>query len=449
MSIKPKLTRFDLAMIVVSLIIGLGIFKTPGLVAKNAGSPLIFFSAWVFGAIICWFGAITYSEIGSRLPVPGGSYTILSFCYKPEFAFMVNWIQGISNAASIGALALVGAEYLAEGVFPTSFHNSGHYLVIALITIITLFFLNLMGIKMGARAQNIISISKIGLILVLGMALFLPENTANQHLNFSILPILQHPLASFKSFGICLLGVFFAYEGYQWILNFGGDILKPSLNLPKAVFIGVSLVLILYLLLNTVFYRVVGFDNMGSTPSLASLVGEKLLGHWGFAFTSILIYGSVLGYINAGLLSNPRMFYAMAEDGILPPIFKKVNPRTQVQDFVLTLFVGVILVSMVFAGTFEKMLNYIIFFDNIGLGAGAAAIFILRRRNISRNSGEVYTLKLYPFVPIVFIGALILVCIAVFIKEWQSALISFLLFLAGYPLYRVFERWNLWAKTRG
>ena len=442
MSIKPKLSRFDLTMIVVSLIIGLGIFKTPGIVAARAGSPIIFYSAWIFGGIICWFGAITYAEIGSRFPVAGGSYRVLSYCYKPEFAFMVNWIQGVSNAASIGALALVGSEYLVEGTFPERFHTNTCYLVVAVITVFILFVINFLGIKIGARAQNFISMIKIGLILVLAFALFRPQNAINEHLDYSLIPVLNHPGSSLKAFGLSLIGVFFAYEGYQWVINFGGDIQNPVKNIPKAVFQGVSLVIILYCLLNLVFFRVVGFELMGKSTSLASLVGRTLFGHWGFAFTSILLYGSVLGYINAGLLSNPRMFYAMAEDGILPSICKKVNPRTQIQELVLSLFALIIFISMVFAGTFDKMLNYIIFFDNIGLGAGAASIFILRKQNYSDSNNEVYSIKLYPFIPLIFILALVGVSISVFIQEWHSALISFGLFLLGYPLYWILFRFQ-------
>lgn len=435
MSIKPKLSRFDLTMIVVSLIIGLGIFRTPGIVALRAENPVIFYLAWIFGGLVCWFGAITYAEIGSRFPVAGGSYKVLSICYKPEFAFMVNWIQGVSNAASIGALALVGSEYLVVGIFPSPYQNNQVYLGVAVFTVFILFLINFLGIKVGARAQNLISIIKIGLILILALGLFLPENPANQHLNYSLLPILKNPMNSLKAFGLSLIGVFFAYEGYQWVINFGSDTLNPKKNIPWAVFQGVSIVILLYVLLNLVYFRNIGFQNMGHSSSLASLIGGRLFGKWGFAFTSILLYGSVLGYINAGFLSNPRMFYAMAEDKVLPQVCKQINPKTQVQELVLTLFAAVVFLSMVFAGTFEKMLNYIIFFDNIGLGAGAASLFILRKRNFSLAGKDIFKIKMYPLVPLVFIAALFLVSISVFIQEWQSALISFFLFLLGYPLY--------------
>ncbi len=433
--IKPKLKGFDLSMIVLSMIIGMGIFKTPGIVAANTGNPLLFFVSWIFGGIICWFGAITFAEIGSRFPVAGGSYKVLSLCYRPEFAFMVNWIQVLSNAASIGAISLVGAEYLSNGLLPDSFHDPKHYLYISSITILILFGLNFLGIKIGAKAQNFISVFKIVLILILCSAVFLPSNPENALLNYSPLPLLQHPLSSAKAFGLGLLGVFFAYEGYQWVINFGGDTINPSKNIPRAIFIGVSLVILLYFFLNFTFFKVVGFSSMAHSSSLASIVGGRLFGKWGFAFTSILLFGSVLGYVNAGLLSNPRMYYAMAEDGVLPPIFKKINPQTQVQEFVLSLFTAFIFISMFFSGTFEKMLDYIIFFDNIGLGAGAITLFILRRRNFAMSPDNLYQMKFYPLIPIVFVSALGLVSLAVFIKEWHSAVIGFGLFLAGYPLF--------------
>src|SRR5258706_8688913 len=179
MSIKPKLGLFDLTMIVVSLVIGMGIFRTPVEVAQKSILPEIFFLAWALGAVVSLFGALTFAEIGSRYPAAGGFYKIFSHCYHPAFAFMVNWITVISNAASTAGVALMGADYIAPLLLP----NMDPVLagrVICIITIGFLFVINFMGIKVSAKMLNGLMLVKIGLLLFLIFAIFSPQEDPTQ-----------------------------------------------------------------------------------------------------------------------------------------------------------------------------------------------------------------------------------------------------------------------------
>src|SRR5947209_10795536 len=151
MTIKPKLGLFDLTMITVSLVIGIGIFRTPAIVAQKAETPVIFFAAWILGGIVSICGALTFAEIGSRLPVAGGFYKVFSHCYHPAYAFMLNWSLVITNAGSAVGVAIVGAEYINPVLLPASMQGDVGIKVSAVTVILILYGLNYMGIKMGAR----------------------------------------------------------------------------------------------------------------------------------------------------------------------------------------------------------------------------------------------------------------------------------------------------------
>src|SRR5580658_1227411 len=153
-------------MIVVSLVIGIGIFRTPSIVAEKAGSPFIFFTAWILGGVVSICGALTFAEIGSRFPAAGGFYKIFSYCYHPAYAFMLNWSLVIINAASAVGVAIVGAEYINPLILPANLQNETGIQLTSATVILVLFVLNFLGIKMGSRAQNVLSSVKIIMIVI-------------------------------------------------------------------------------------------------------------------------------------------------------------------------------------------------------------------------------------------------------------------------------------------
>src|ERR1700710_2504434 len=164
MSIKPRLNRFDLTMIVISLVIGMGIFASPSVVATKAGSSWVFFGAWIFGGIVTLCGALTFAEIGARYPSTGGFYKVYSYCYHPAFAFMINWVLVISNAASVAAVALIGSDYIKPFLLPASLQNDLGTKLITITSVLILYVINFLGIKMSARTQNALMIFKIAMI---------------------------------------------------------------------------------------------------------------------------------------------------------------------------------------------------------------------------------------------------------------------------------------------
>jgi len=432
MSIKPRLNRFDLTMIVISLVIGMGIFATPSEVAIKAGNAWIFFGAWIFGGLVSLCGALTFAEIGARYPTTGGFYKVFSYCYHPAIAFMINWVLVISNAASVAAVALIGSDYIRPFLLPANLQNDLGTKLITITSVAILYVINFLGIKMSARTQNLLIIFKMGMILLICSTVF-KSGIPPSH--FVAAPYSGNMVTAF---GLSLVAVFFTYGGYQQTINFGGDIIDAKTNIPKSVIMGIMVVLFLYLVINYAYFNVLGIGGLQHTPALAAKMVGVIFGTTGYKITSIMIFLSVLAYVNVNVMANPRVYYAMAEDGILPEIFKKVNPKTQVQEFGMSFFVAAIIIILFFVAKFSEMLKYVMFFDTIGLSMAAVSIFLLRKKTKELDGTGIYTIKWFPLIPLIFIISYWFVTINIFItfsENPYAALICLAAYAVGLIIY--------------
>ena len=400
-----KLNLFDLTMIVIGLVIGMGIFRTSKDAANAALTPTIFFATWIIGGLVAFCGALTYAEIGSRYPVTGGYYKIFSYAYHPSIAFAINCIILVSNAASLSGVALIGAEYIAPILFGAEKPKSVQPFL-AMAAIIIFYGVNLMGLRMSSKTQNVLMIIKISMLVVIIAALFFPSLY-----NHSPLPVASIEDKSLwtlvLAFGVALKAVSFTYGGYQQTINFGGEIQNPRKNIPRGIFIGIFVIITLYLAVSFSYYKVIGFVELGmdqeNKSGIAAIVAEKMFGKTGLYVSSILLFVAVLAYVNVLLLSNPRVMYAMSEDGILPNAFRKKDEKKDVLTVSLTVFAAICIIVLFFADSFEKILSFTIFLDSIGMATSAATIFVLRRRMKKTENEGIYTMKLYPLLPIIFV----------------------------------------------
>lgn len=423
-------------MLTVSLVIGMGIFRTPVEVANKAGTPTVLFAAWIVGAVVSLFGALTFAEIGSRYHVTGGFYRIFSHCYHPAFAFMVNWMTVIANAGSTAIVAIIGAEYINPFIMPDVDRDLG-IKITTISAIVILYVINMIGIKMSARTLNVLMIIKLAMMALLITAVFMPAaepqaSNFNAETNYG---------SQLNSFWLCFLPVFFTYGGYQQSMNFGSDVPNATRTMPRAIFFGIAIILVLYLLLNFSYYHVLGMDGLRNSTALASDMAAHIFGPYGSRIVAVVMFLSVMAYVNASIMSNPRVYHAMAEDKVLPPIFARINPKTQVQEFSTTFFVAFMVITLFITSSFTKVLNYVMFFDSISLIAAAASIFVLRYR--AKKQGEnpdVYKIPLYPWLPAVFIITYALVNISILVSNPFASLIGFLLFLSGLPLFFALKR---------
>jgi APA family basic amino acid/polyamine antiporter len=435
MTAKNKLGLFDFTMIVVSLVIGMGIFRTPANVAAASPTPLIFFVAWIAGGLVALCGALTYAEIGSRLPVMGGYYKVFSYAYHPSIAFAINCIILVSNAASGAAVALVGSEYITSIILPyatdVNYIQTVH-IAIALTAIAIFYGVNMFGLRLSAKTQTVLTIIKIGLVLLLITPLFFSSYdsaTATSLITSSIDPGFKEYV---KAFGIGLVAVSFTYGGYQQTINFGAEVDKPNRNIPRGIFIGIFIIITLYLSINYAYVHVIGFEELKTSKNIAAIMASKIFGLNAEGVLSMLLFLSVLAYINVLLLSNPRVMYAMSEDGILPASFQKRNNRGAL-PLALSLFAGLAAFIVFWAKEFDTLLSFTIFLDCFGMVLSAGSIFIIRKRTAHLNGTGIYSMKLYPLQPLIFIAAYTFVAISLLINETKLSLIG-LLVLAGFIL---------------
>ncbi len=420
-------------MIVVGLVIGMGIFRSAATSAKTAIDPSVYFTAWILGGFVALCGALTYAEIGSRYPVTGGYYKIFSYAYHPSIAFAINCIILISNAASLSGVALIGAGYITK-LFPAIQWQDIDKAWISCLAIVFFYIINLQGLRMSSRAQNFLMVIKIGMILVLIAAVFFPFETPLLHTEVDTL---MPTMGWLQSLGISLIAVSFTYGGYQQTINFGNEVNNPAKNIPKGIFFGIAIIIVLYLLVNFSYYQIIGFEQMKGEKEIAFTLIQKVFGERGAAIFSFLLFFGVLAYVNAILMSNPRVMFAMSEEGSLPKIFSKQSKKNNVLVVSLTVFASLCMIILFFAQTFEKILNFTIFLDCFGMVASSATIFVLRKRTKHLDGTGIYKMKWYPLLPIIFMLAYLFVGISIAIQTPETALVGVLVLGAFVGLYFV------------
>jgi APA family basic amino acid/polyamine antiporter len=429
-TIRARLSTFDTAMVVFSLVVGIGIFRTPAIVAGAAGGTSLFFAAWIAGGFISLIGALTFAEIGSRYPRAGGYYRVVADCYRPTLAFMLNWSQTLMQGAGAAGVAFIGADYLMPVLLPPSWRTPHASLVLACATMLILLVLNYRGVKPGARVQNLLSILKIGMIVGLAaLALLIaPRATA-------IEPRSDAPVA--LRLASALIPCFYAYGGYHLTMNLGADLKDARRRFPLAITAGMFTVVGLYLLLNFAYQRVLGISGIAGSKLAAAALSRATFGPSGEVLVSIAVFLSAAGFVNATIIQMPRSFYAMAEDGVLPRAFLRVNPDTQVQEVGLLFFGATMLLPAFLLGSFEKLLNYVIFTDTLTLAVVASTIFVLRRRRAGEGG---FAMRGYPLLPAFYMLCLLGAAARVFTLEPRLALAGIVILATGWPLYRLGHR---------
>lgn len=405
---KQQLRFFDITMMVISLVIGMGIFRAPATVALRAGSEEVYYAAWIIGGLIALCGAIGFAEIGKRMPISGAYYSIFAKAYSPTLAFAINIIILVSNSASIAGVAIIGAEYVmpyAMGLPST---------IIASVFIILLYGLNLLGLRTSATVQNILMGIKLLMLgaIISALGILPPTET--------VTAIQTHSGGIWESFGLALIAVSFTYGGYQQTINFGGEVKERGNMLSKSIILGVLIIIGIYLLANLAYVQVIGFNELAQSKFIAAMMMEHLFGNTAALIVSMVIVISVFGYVNISMLSNPRVISAMGKDGVLPKLFAQSDETKGVSVPALTIFTMISLIS-VFAGeSFEKILNYTIFIDSIGLGVGMATLYRLKGEKIS---------SLIHVAALIFISACLFTGINIFMFDTNAGIYGSMLFV--------------------
>ncbi|MFT3703894.1 MAG: amino acid permease [Agriterribacter sp.] len=436
MSSKNQLGFFSLTMIVVSLIIGMGIFGTPAKVAASSGASWIFFLAWLTGGLVAMCGALTYAEIGLRLPVMGGYYKVFAECYHPAVGFTVNALILVSNAASTAVVALIGADYVSDLLFGVP---SGPIFTVSVsVVAVCLFYaVNLLGLRTSSRMQNILTVVKLGAMLLL-IASILKGVTVEPHgyLNNSKTYQLTDSNA-LTLFMVSLVPVFFSYGGYQQTINFGSEVSETSI-FPKSIISGILIAILLYLGINFAYTEVIGYERMKNVSAIGALLCEAWFGKTGAKVFDGLMFLSVMAYVNVSLMSNPRVMYAMSQDKVLPSFFSLRNSKTLALTGGLTVFALITVVITFFGKGVDDILGFSIFLDSIGMSTSAATIFILRKRKKNEALVSASWTRWTPFLAVLFVLSYIGIAIAVIIDKPYAALTGVVLLVTLAAVYFLF-----------
>jgi APA family basic amino acid/polyamine antiporter len=310
------------------------------------------------------------------------------------------------------------------------------------MAILVFYCINLKGLAISSRAQNILMLIKIAMILVLIAALFFPDKYALENVSFVHQPFQKSTnyLDWIKSLGVSLIAVSFTYGGYQQTINFGNEVKEPSKNIPRGIFIGIAIVIVLYLLVNLSYYNLVGFIQMKGEKEIAYVVINKIFGEMGARVFSVFLFIGVLSYVNGLLMSNPRVMFAMGEDRSFPKIFASQNGQTGVLTFSLTVFTAVCMVILFFLQQFEKILTFSIFLDCFGMVLSAATIFWFRKKTAHLDSTGIYKMKYFPLMPLIFMAAYLFVGISISVADPAAAFTGLWVLAVFVAIYFLFNK---------
>ena len=362
-----RLGPFDATMIVMGGIIGSGIFINPYVVARQVHTPALIVGAWAAGGVIALLGAFAYAELAALRPEVGGQYAYLRDAYHPSVAFLYGW--GLLLVIQTGGMAAVAATF---GKYFVELTGAGiGDVAVAILALAALTVINCFGVRSGSNTQSVLMLLKLAAIATLIVVGF-------SYRGGPPLPAVQTP-STLLGFAAALTPVMFAYGGWQTASFVSGEMKRPERDLTIGLLLGVAGVIAVYLLVNVVCIRVLGAAGLAATSTPASSVMRAVLGERGARLIAMGIAVSALGFLSQSMLTAPRVYYAMAADGVFFRAVARVNEKTHV-PIVAIVLQGVVAIVITLSGTYEQILSYVVSVDFIFFGLTGLSIFIFRRR---------------------------------------------------------------------
>jgi APA family basic amino acid/polyamine antiporter len=438
-----KLGLFDATMIVMGGIIGSGIFVNPSVVARQVHTPFLILGAWLAGGAVALAGAFVYAELATRKPEVGGQYAYLREAFHPAVAFLYGWaLLLVIQTGGMAAVAVTFARYFVE---LTGAHAPDW--AVAAATLALLSVVNCLGVRAGSNVQSVLMVLKIAAIAAL--VLFGVFAVAEPHALASG-ALLDRPasLDLLTGVGAALTPVMFAYGGWQTASFVAGEMREPRRDLPRGILIGVCGVITLYTLVNFACLRALGAEGLAATTTPASEVMRIALGPRGAALIAVGIAISTLGFLSQSMLTAPRVYFAMAEDGVFFKDVARLDPRTRAPVAAIALQ-GLLAAVIAVSGRYEQILNYVVSVDFIWFGLTAATLFVFRRRAADRvDDGDAgsragFRVPGHPFTTALFVAACALIVAATVYKYPYNSAVGLALLATGVPVY------FLWSKRRG
>ncbi len=428
--LRCTLTLRDLTLLVIGLVIGSGIFLVPGAVLNQVhGSILVALLAWVVGGVLSLLGALTYGELSAANPKAGGLYVFIRDCFGSFPAFLFGWALFFAISAGANATLAVGFSNNLAQVIPISPTTAK---VIAILVLAAVTVVNVRGTRQGADLGNWTTAIKIGVLVALSAVFLL----LGRNLTAANASVSASNADLWRGFGLAMIGVLWAYEGWQYATFCASETIDPQRNFPRAFLIGMAVLIGIYLLTNVAYLAALGQSAMAESRSAAAASLSVVIGPNAGRLIALAIAISILGALNGAILTASRVYYAMAKDGVFFRKLAEVHPRFETPAFAIiagSLWSAVLAVS----GTFQQLFTYTIFTGWMFYGLAAASIFIYRRRWPDRP--RPYSVPAYPWTPLLFIVAAVALVANTVIAQPRTAIVGLIIVFLGAPAYWVWR----------
>jgi len=426
-----KLGPFDATMLVMGGIIGSGIFVTPAEVARHVDTPLLIVGVWLLGGLIALAASFVYAELAARRPAVGGQYAYLRDAYGPLPAFLYGWsLLLVIQSGGMAAVAITFARYLGELV-PLGLPDG----LVAVAVLVMLTVINCFGVKSGSNVQSALMLLKIGAIAALVLVgWWLAPDAPHAPVKSS-----GGSLTMLAAIGAAMTPVMFSYGGWQTSSFVAGEMRDPQRDLGRGLLLGVIGVVILYTSVAFVCVHALGAQGLAASKTPASDVMRLTLGPGGATFIALGIAISALGFLSQGMLTAPRVYFAMAEDGLFFRGVAKVSERTRVPVTAIALQ-GAAASVIALSGTFGQILSYVVSVDFIFFGLTGAALFVFRRREPKQEVR--FRTPLHPLTTGLFVAACALTVVATVWNNPANSLIGYAILAAGVPAFLYWRRAN-------
>lgn len=432
-SLLHELTLRDAIGIVAGTVIGSGVFLVPNSVAAQLTSFSSVLLVWVTGGLLSLFGALALGELGAAFPGAGGLYVYLRQAYGKFIGFLYGWgLLTLIHSGSIATLAVAFRIYLAQIVPLTMTEQK----VAGIACVLVLTGINCLGVRSGKGVQNLFAAAKLGgLALMIGLLFF----RGHAHvLQASLWPKEStgfHP----ASFGIALVAVLWAYEGWHVVSFTAGEFKNSQRDLPRGLFFGTLIVAVTYVLANIAYYCVLTPAQIQHTERVAATAVSSVAGSTATFFISVLILVSIIGATNGMILTGPRVYYAMAEEGLFFKVFGTISERYRAPLFAIVVQ-GIWASCLTLLGTFQELFTYVIFTAWIFYGLAVAAVIVLRIRR--PDLARPFKAPGYPWMPALFTLAALGITLSAVVSSPLHALFGIGLILTGLPVYALFVAWG-------
>jgi len=431
---RRELGLLDASVVVAGGIIGVGIFANPSNVARVLGDPVLILIAWSLGGAVAIIGGFVWAELASRFPHVGGQYVYLQRAYHPVVGFLYGIaLLFIINGGSLAAVAILFASYVDRAFVPLGPIGVRAAAAAALVALTAV---NAVGIRAGKWTNNILMAAKVaGMLALLALAFGRGAPAASR---FTIAPDVIVRGANVPLLLTALVPILFAYGGWQSCANIAAEIKDPARNLARANVLGVIVVVVLYLSLNLAYLWVLTPQQVAASPALAADMARAAAGEAGARFVAALIVVSSLGFLAVVILTGPRLYYAMAADGLLFERAGRLHPTYHTPVTALW-FQAAVSLALLTTNTYDQLLSYVVFADWLFFGLTAGALLIVRRRD-PRPGGDIASAPGHPFTTLAFVLVAVGVVLNSFVAYPTQSLIGSAILATAAIVFFIFAR---------